>query len=115
MFFRLEFIDVSQSDVETISEHISKEVEGYLSYTSDVYFKHAILTTNFKKVIEKCESESCVAIHGLGKLTLVVLFALCLIKGIDCIFLSSRSFSICDRICEKGSYTHIRFCNFEEA
>ena len=22
---------------------------------------------------------------------------------------------ICDRICEKGSYTRIRFCNFDEA
>ena len=87
----------AQSDVETISENISKEVEGYLNYTSGVYFKDAILTTNCKKVIERCESESYVAIHGpkgTGKtFTLVVLFALCLVKGIDCIFSIRSNFS----------------------
>ena len=29
--------------------------------------------------------------------------------------LNETLFNICVRICEKGSYARIRFCNFEEA
>ena len=42
----------------------------------------------------------------------------CLVSGPDDFLIGMWGAGIviiCDRICEKGSYTRIRFCNFEEA